>query len=231
MKRNVILLTAFATLMIVAIQCQPASADHDRYSNPAAAIVSITRDLNDTFRQQFRDSRLYGPLQSTAHRIRGKANYLQSRLRAGSSCGTTTERYMDQIDALICEMETLVAEARRRSAQGFEPPLYGCTLHVDAKIETMRCAMRELRQILSPPVYHYGYGGSCGGSDNDDYYYYSNPYGQIPQSYNRHGSNWYGNGYGNSGIWLGDQGSGRGVSLDQNGISLQSGNFSIRFNR
>ncbi len=123
-----------------------ANADHDQLPIEACAdsLRCQADDLQDAFRDQFRKSDVYGQLIRTAGKIERNARIIRNQSDARNGiCRVTDE--INETSTLICELQALVEDARFRAASGWDAPLCGCTLHVDAKIATIQQTLILIR--------------------------------------------------------------------------------------
>ena len=224
-------------------------ADHDEnYSNitnHAEAIICASDELRDELRYRFHDSRLYGELLSTNARIHGKAIALRAQSRA-CSYGRSSDRIVCDLEELICRLDEGIRAAQQMDRRIGSPRR--AEMQVARMREAIRCIKHEMSIVgvsLEEVVPGYlggfgngyesgfgsGYGGGYGSGSGSGY---GNGYGR---------GNGIGNGtlprqsqpsipsYGSGRTSWGNPGYGRGVSLDRNGLTLNTGGFSVHLNR
>ncbi len=210
-----------AVLATTAMSASAAHADHDeiyaRISSHAEMIVCASRDLNNELRYRFHDSRRYGDLLATNARIRSKANYVRSLARS-SRREATLHRFLAELDEQVCRLESLVAEAKHRAARGYDPRL-GNTHVADAYVAQMHEAVHGIQRDLSlrsAPQIVIPRQQNLPGYPGEWNYERGTGFGR---GYNPG----YDSGYGSS--------SGRGISLDRDGLTLKTGGLSVHFDR
>ncbi len=224
-------------------------ADHDEnYSSitsHAEAIICASDELRDELRYRFHDSRLYGELLSTNARIHGKAIVLRAQSRA-RSCGRSSDRIVCDLEELVCRLDEGIRAALRLGCR------IGSTRGAEMQVARMREAIRGIKREMSivgvsleevaPGYlggfgngYESGYGSGYGGG------YGSGSGSGYGNGYGRGNGNGYGThprqsqssipSYGSGRTSWGNPGYGRGVSLDRNGLTLNTGGFSVHLNR
>lgn len=111
----------------------------------ADQLVCQMDEVQGDFRRQFRRASNYGGLRSTSATVESSARRISRLARSGRDmCGIREEA----AEMLTClrRLELEVAQARFRASAGLDPPLLGCTLHIDSKLaaacETARCIAR-----------------------------------------------------------------------------------------
>lgn len=141
-------------------------ADHSRL-NPLLALSEDLRcqadELRGAFREQFRHSASYHELMRKSQDVKNTAARVRSLSRSDGN-GVRLVREIEALERFVYEMASLVEVARLRSARGLDRPLYGCTLHVDAKLGRMRQTVWAMTRALH---------GGRGGFRHDDRYGYS----------------------------------------------------------
>gem|GEM_PF-7113245 len=126
-------------------------ADHQFIELHAGQLECSMDELRDVFQDQFRDSGVYRELRSTAWDIRQGARQIERMARRNAAVCDIREA-IENADRCLSRLHALVGEARYRAHTGIDPPLCGCTLHVDAKIALARQSLAYLRGALLGPV-------------------------------------------------------------------------------
>lgn len=142
-----ILLLALSTA-IGMIGASRLSADHVIVQQHADALACQMEELRDVFRSQFRRAGNYPELRSVAWDIRSSGRRIGRLARSGRDlCEVRAE--LDSAAGCLRTLELEVANARFRSDQGLDPPLNGCTRHVDLKLATARETIRCMAQLVN----------------------------------------------------------------------------------
>jgi hypothetical protein len=152
--------------------------DHTVLQQHAEELAFQMEDLRDVFRHQFRRAGNYPELRSTAWDVRLSAKRIGRLARAGRDlCEFRAE--IDAVTSCLRILELEVANARFRADQGLDPPLNGCTLHVDGRLAAARETAHCLAQIASGnPAVIFGGGWQTGRPPiNSGYPGYPTPYG------------------------------------------------------
>lgn len=135
-------------------------ADHEFIQQQTKELECQMNELRTVFYHQFRESGVYSELRSTAWDIRNDARQIERLARRGTSiCDLRSA--IDDTEQCLGRLYALVGEARYRAETGIDPPLCGCTLHVDAKLIAARETLACLRGVLLGGVAYtaptYGY--------------------------------------------------------------------------
>lgn len=141
MKRTALILL-LATVIGLLVSTRLLANDASVIGSHAGELACQMDDLRDVFRKQFRQSANYGELRAVAWDVRGHAKKIERLARSGRTlCEIGDELAAVRNCLRILDLE--VAQARFRASAGMDPPLSGCTLHVDARLagacELLRC--------------------------------------------------------------------------------------------
>ncbi len=187
-NRKILLLALSAAFgMIGASQVR---GDHLIVQQHAAELACQMEELRDVFRDQFRRAGNYPELRSGAWDIRSSAKRIGRLARPGRDlCEVRAE--IDSVLGCLRALELEVANARFRASQGLDPPLNGCTRHVDGRLAAARETVHCLAQTVSgSPAVVPGGGWQTGRPPiHPGYPGYPTPYGNG-QGAGNYGNTW-----------------------------------------
>lgn len=150
MKRvTVMLLIATALGLLVSSQVRAMDVcEVERLTDQLACQMD---ELRGSFRQQFRRASNYGELRSTAASVENSARRIDRLVRSGRDVCEIREE-MAGIAGDLRRLDLNLAQARFRAEQGLDPPIPGCTLHVDAKLAAAARTFHCLEAVLAGPI-------------------------------------------------------------------------------
>ncbi len=180
---------ALAALLSCLAFTGTARADHDYaiLRTKADAVFYAMIDLDRPLVNSYVRSRVFGEMMATSGQIKGKAAYLRSMSYRNSRCQWASE--LDQLDALVHQMEALIENAHFRASRGLDPAISCSSVEANRRLavitDMVHCMRDALVVVVVPtpvyPVYppapitcnpgyggHYGgYGGGHGGGYDD----------------------------------------------------------------
>ncbi len=162
MRKFLVFATATVVGWILATTVVKGNTDRSRVFESAVDDIQCQADdLRQFIREQFKDSASYRELLNISGDIKNRANRLDNLLRRRTVEACDIVSAFEELNCLVRDLHAAIEVARLRAARGLDPPLIGCTLHIDARLshlsDSLHCLERDLLTRCGYPERVAGY--------------------------------------------------------------------------